>query len=117
MPMLQTDAHLEFEDLAQKFAPRFLYELLAENEIEVELDINFTYGTPETRTDPVDSGELYFSIHTMETPRREIRQSWITYPAWEVLNSIANNAVQAQEQNEPEARGDFLYEQSKERKP
>ena len=116
MPMLQTDASLEFEDLAQEFAPMFLYGLLDENEIEVELDldIDFTYGTPETRTDPADPGELYFSIHTRETPRREIQEHWITHSAWEALNSIANKAVQLKE--EGEARGDFLYEQSKGRR-
>ena len=123
MPETTSTTYIEVEDLSEK-APNWLVEMLDRVvEIELEAEIYFGYGSAETRTDPSDPGEMEFTLylpmytHTADAKpaRIKIEQQWLTADCFEGIDEGFWDELNLSAADDEAARGDYLYEQWKER--
>ena len=116
MPKLETTTEIELEDLDA--APSWLIGLLeTRGYLPLDLKIFFTYGSPATRTDPEDPGELEITLHYRPpgADKVEIERLWLTPSAFTRIESAANDHTNASIQGAAEAKADAAYDSWKER--
>ena len=109
---------IEWEDLSES-APGWLAgQLNTDNSIEIELDIDWTYGSRAPYGEPYDSGEVWYTItgfNPEENKKVRLKEEWLTRTALDHLLDVSGDAVIDHEQDRGEAAADAAYDAWKER--
>ena len=108
---------LEPDDLSEE-APDWLVNMIDHTGYaELEAQVYIGYGSDETRTDPADPGELIFTLYHLVpgADRVEIEPDWITRKRYEQIGANFWDELTQRASDEYADRGDYLYEQWKER--